>query len=470
MNPILSVAKNIGALTAVNLLARALNFVIVAVVVRTAGAEGLGGYATAMAISGFAVIAADLGLSPRLIREAAAHPSSTEEEYARSLGIKMLISPAIAAIAVLLFFILPYDDWILDLTLLFSFSWIIRSYCRLSHSVFRSRERMELEALSVLVQTVIFMTGALLLLFLGLPIVTLGWAAILASTIQLFVSLTLVKKFIPIRIEYPPRWSTARKAAPYATTGIAQMTLAQSAIIILSVVASQTLVGEFTAISRILILATVFPVFVNLAVVPAFSRIFQRDAAERFKRLATASTCIMLIFPSAGIVLVLSSARQILHYAYGSDLIELFPYLQPGTTYLVFQFLNGSLGMALTSAGRQGARAKATALGCVARILFTFALAPSFEIMGAIAALILSECVLTIALGRRARDLIDSNALAKTAGWVAGGAALAVAFHLNLAAAGHTQSAIVAPLLVYCALLGLSREPQKMVAIVRSRQ
>ena len=65
-NPILVIVKNIGALTAANLLGRLLNFVIVAVVARTAGVEGLGGYATANAVAGFVLILSDVGLAPRL--------------------------------------------------------------------------------------------------------------------------------------------------------------------------------------------------------------------------------------------------------------------------------------------------------------------------------------------------------------------------------------------------------------------
>ena len=58
------------------------------------------------------------------------------------------------------FFVLPYEPWVRDLTILFSISWLIRSYTQMNHSVVRAREHMELEAVSVLVQTVVFMAGA----------------------------------------------------------------------------------------------------------------------------------------------------------------------------------------------------------------------------------------------------------------------------------------------------------------------
>lgn len=469
-NPILVIVKNVGALTAANLLGRLLNFVIVAIVARTSGAEGLGGYATANAVAGFILIFADIGLAPRLVREASRDPECTANVYARSMGAKTATTAGIGLLLVAFAFVLPYEPWVRELTLLLSVSWLIRSYTQINHSVVRAREHMELEALSVLVQALVFMAGAGLCFYRDLPLTSIGWAAIVAAVAQLVVSWRLTQRFTETRIPMRPDWPTLGKAAPYAATGLAAVAFAQSNVVILSLIATQALVGEFTSVSRILVLASVFPQLVNLAIVPASSRVYGQSDPVRFRRLTTASLRLLTALAGAGAVLLVSVSRPLVRWIYGPELEPLFPYLQLGTLYLVFQFASGALGMALTASGRQGQRAAATVIAVVITVVLVLVLTPLFGVLGAVLALILSELALVVAEALPAWDLLDHRDLFANLAWVTGGGGLAVGAHLWLAAAAMPWLAVAVPCALYAAVIFASREPTKLLAVMRARR
>ncbi|MFQ5418671.1 MAG: oligosaccharide flippase family protein, partial [Myxococcota bacterium] len=411
------------------------------------------GYATANAVAGFFLIIADIGLAPRLVREASRDPACVRDVYARSMSVKTLTSLVVAGLLVALFLVLPYEPWVRNLTILLSVSWLIRSYTQMNHSVVRACERMELEAVSVLVQTGVFLLGALGCLYLGFSLVSLGWVAIAAAMVQLAVSTLIARRFTPIRIAAGTDWATLRDAAPYTATLLAFIAFAQSNVVILSLIATQALVGEFTSVSRILLLASVFPQLINLAVVPASSRVFGQDDAARFRRLTTASLRILLVLAGAAAVVLVVISKPLVRWIYGEELEPLFPYLQLGTLYLVFQFASGALGMTLTAAGRQASRARATVIALVATVFLVVTLTLQLGVQGAVLALVLGELALVVAEAFPAWDLLDPGDALRNAAWVFGAGGLAVGSHFALLSAGLFWPASLVPVLVYAAVL-----------------
>jgi O-antigen/teichoic acid export membrane protein len=323
---------------------------------------------------------------------------------------------------------------------------------------------------SVLVQTVVFICGALACLFLGFSLVAIGWAAIVAALVQLAVSAVLARRFSTIPVRLRPHWQTMRNAMPYMAGMLAHVAFAQSNVVILSLIASQALVGEFTSVSRILLLASLLPQLVNLAIMPASSRVFGQANLARFRRLTTASLRILLILAGAGAVALVSVSRPLMGWIYGEELEPLYPFLQVGTLYLVFQFTSHALGLALTSADRQGARAKATLIALATAVVLIAILTPLLGVLGAVLALVLSELVFVVAEAVPAWDLLDPRDLLRNAAWVVAAGGLAVSAHFWLAAAGHPWPAAVVPLLLYGVLLVPSGEAGALIEIVRHRR
>lgn len=464
--PILIVLKNIGSLTLGSLFGRLLNFVVVAIMVRTAGTEGLGGYATATAVAGYFVILSDVGLSGRLVRESAACPDSASDEYSRSLGIKLVTTFVCAVLLAVLAFTLPYESWVLDLLVLLSVANVVRSFSQINHSIFRARELMELEALSTFVHAVVF-GSAVTVLLLDLPIVFVGWSAIAAAVVQLILTSVIVTRFVPLRITIPPDWATTRDTAPYTAASAAEIAFLQSDVVVLSFIASQSLIGEFASITRLLFLAAVVPMFLNLAIVPVWSRIFGRDEVERFRRLTTASLQTLTILAGAGVVSLTAVSKILLRLVYGEGFEELSNLLVLGSLYLLFNFVNSGVSVPLVSAGRQAIRAKAMLIGIFVKVGLVFFLVPSLGVAGALLALVLAEVALMAVQLYRLSDVITAFPLAKTWAWVVGGIVPSFLLYAVLTARGDDWLAALLPILLYTGVVFASRDVPKLVAVVR---
>jgi O-antigen/teichoic acid export membrane protein len=470
MDPLLVIAKNIGALTVANVLGRLLNFAIVALVVRAAGTDGLGGYATANALAGFFLILGDIGLAPRLVREASADPTCTRSVYTRSLSVKTVTSCCACLILGCLYVVLPYESWVSQLLVLLSISWLIRSYTQLNHSVMRAGERMELEALSVFVQSVVFVGGTLACLALDFSLVYIGWAAVVAALAQLAVATVITRRVVTVHVLTRPHWPTMREATPYATTILAYVAFSQSYVVILSLIASQSLVGEFSSVARILLLAGVFPELVNLASAPASSRVFGKDDIARFRHMTTVSLRAMLIVAGSGAVLLISVSQPLMRLAYGAELEPLYPLLQLGTIYVGVLSARGGLQRALTSSGRQGSLAKAVAVSLAASVAFVIVFTKLLGVLGAVVAMVLGEFVLAAMAAVSARDLVDGGDIIRNGAWVLAASAAAIASHFALAAAALPVLAVGVPLVLYAALLLPSGEFQLLANAMRYRR
>ena len=255
----------------------------------------------------------------------------------------------------------------------------------------------------------------------------------------------MASKLTTIGIELRPHLQTVRAAAPYTATLIAFAAFAQSNVIVLSMIAGQTLVGEYTTISRVLLLGSIIPQLIAPAIVPASSRIFSNADPARYRRLTTASLRFAFLLAGAGLVGLVSIAKPLLGFIYGDEFVRLYPYLQLGALYMVFQFGSESLGTALTATGRQDRRARAifVALGCSVPLFITLTL--WLGVKGAVFALILSELILVTSEGIAARDLIDLPDLLRNLSNVVIAAGLSVALHFYLHAGGFEWPSMILP-------------------------
>ena len=168
--PLRTAGKNVSVLTGAHVLCRVLHLVLIAVIGRTLGVEGIGGYAVAAAIALMVLFATDLGISPRLVREMAANPEAGPQEFARGLGAKLLITLIVCALAAASLAVLPLEPWVLELCALMVIAAAIESFSGLTNAVCQAHERMEFEAIGALAQSVTFVGLSIWSLAQGLPV------------------------------------------------------------------------------------------------------------------------------------------------------------------------------------------------------------------------------------------------------------------------------------------------------------
>lgn len=455
------VVVNIGLIAGSNLFGRVMNLVLHAALGRAFGPEGLGGYATAVALAAYFIFAVDFGVSPRIVREGAVDPEGLEREYAEALGIKIALG-GLACLAIgLLSLVLPYEPWVVRLCLLLAASSILRSFSYLNQSVCRAKERLGLEGAGNVLSAVVFVGLSLAFLRLDLPVESVGWASIAAASVQLATTQVFTARFIRIGIAFPPRFEMVKRALPYATTSLSLLAFAQIDVLILSFVEEAEFVGRYAAISRLLLIAGTLASLSTAAILPTAARLYGQSDAQRFDELTNGAIRVVLsigVGAAVGTVLV---ARPLIVGVYGQGFADLHPFLEAGAAFLVFKFAVSILAMVLTSRGRQGDRARSVLIGLAATVVLVPILSDLFGLAGAVGALVGSEAVLVSCLAAYLSSNIQWARLFRTliCSGFAGGAAI---YTWSLLRADHslegTLLSLAAPACVFLAGLILTGE------------
>ncbi len=390
------IVRNVGVLTGAQLIARALNFVLLAALARSLGSEGAGGYATAVSVSLIVLLVSDLGLSPRLIREASADPERRLPLFHDTLAWKLALVPltglGIAAAALFL----PYPAEVRGLVVWMGAAAILLSFAQTNEALLRAREAMHWEALASIAQSVLTTGLTLALLLAGGGLLVTGAARVMGALASLALTGFVLRRDLSFggRRER----ATLQGALPYLSTASMNLAYGQIDILLLSLVTSQSAVGEYALISRIVLVAGTFASTGAAGFLPTLARAFAREGDARFRQLTAAALGAAAV---AGILAALGLRAVggfVITLAYGDAFAHLVPLFATATTYVLLRFLSAALGMVLTAADRQGTRATCILLGLVATVVLIVLWVPSRGVEGAIDALVASELTLVACL------------------------------------------------------------------------
>jgi O-antigen/teichoic acid export membrane protein len=461
---------NIGFIMGSNLLGRVLNLVLQAALARAFGPLGLGGYATAVAIAGYFVFAVDFGLSPRFAREGAVAPDRQADEYARALGLKCVTGVCALAALALICHVLPYEDDIRQLCFLLGCSSIIRSFCYLNDAVCRANERLDLEGAANLLGTGAFVGISLVLLALGHPVLSVGYASIAAIVVQLALSTLFASRFIRLRVDLGIHRETARAALPYAMTSLTVLAFAQIDILLISFVESQEFVGQYASVSRVLLIVGTVGALASAAILPTLARLFVNLDPEGFRELVDELVRGMLLVSGLVTLGTFVLAQPLIIGIYGDAFAAFSFLLQGGSVYLLFKLTVSALGAVLTAIGRQGDRARGMLIGVGATVVLVLTLVPVFGIGGAVGAMVGSELVLMSVLALYLQGVLTWTRHLQTA--VVTGIACGLGATLYLWMGEQTDlvwraAAVVLPVLVYVAVGLVSGEAIRAIRFLR---
>ncbi len=395
------VLRNVGLLTGAQLAARVLNFVLLAALARIAGSDGAGAYATAVSVALGFLLLSDLGLSPRLIREASARPDEGGDLYRETLGLKLLLLvPAGLAIGVGVLW-LPYPAQVRELVGLMGVAALLQSLAQANEGLLRARERMQWEALGGLLQSGLTTGLAVWWLASGWGLLWVGVARIVGVAAHLLLLSAVLRQEIRFAPPGPGARASLRAALPYMSTASMNLAYGQIDIVLLSLVATQSQVGEYALISRIVLVAGTFASTGAAALLPTLARAFT-EAKARFRRLALAvpaTAAVLGGFGTGGLAIL---GGPVLTLAYGDEFAPLTPLFTTATGYVLLRFLTAALGVVLTAAGRQATRALCIFLGLMATLAFILLWVPTHGVAGAVDALVGSELVLLACLAAAA--------------------------------------------------------------------
>lgn len=415
---LLRAGKNVVSLVGAHFANRLLHLFVIGLLGHRLGTNGLGGFAIASAVSALFIFGTDLGLSAWLVREATARPTVLPKKYAEVFGVKLaLIVVALLLLAVLCW-LLPYQRWVLQLAALMAIAAMIESVCAVNNAVVQAHERMEYEALGATVQAVLFAGLAAVVLVRDMSPVWIGVAAIAGAVGEFAVSMHAASRFLPVGVAWPPRWTRLGTSAPYAVTSLHAVVLVQLDVLVFSAVATQSSVGEYGAVARLLHGLAFLPALAATAALPTVTSAWTRRSGAEVEALAVHVLRLCMVTGGAAVVLVWATAGPIMRTVYGDQFGALSSLLQLGMMFVLLRCFGFGLATLLTAAGRQRARAWAWGIGLTVTAALIIPLAPELGTRGALLALIVGEIVACGMLGMSSHTLVSARSQVTVLGGV----------------------------------------------------
>jgi O-antigen/teichoic acid export membrane protein len=289
------VTQNALVLTTLKVAAPALSMLVVLVLSRMLGAEGLGRYTVATTFLGFMTAVTPLGLNAFLMREGARELDTFPKVFANTVALTVAVSVVAALCFPLIGFWLNYDDLTRQALTVVSLAVVPATLLTLCDAIFIARHRSVYIGIYTIADLLVRVGLALLLLLWGYNIVAVLGALVAAQFVALAAAARLSGKLgVPLRLNVDmPTVRRLLSATPtFLSISIFATLFWQIDVIMLSAFSGMREVGLFGAAYRVLDLVRILPQSLCMAVYPLVSRAAVDDR-EEVRRIGTATLRVL---------------------------------------------------------------------------------------------------------------------------------------------------------------------------------
>lgn len=467
-----TVVKNTFWLFVGEIVGRLLRFSIVVYAARVLGAADYGIFSFALTIAAFATIFADIGISAVITRETSRQPELRERYFGAALGVKailILASSLLVLFGVPLFASVPAALPLLPLVvLIFAFD----SLREFGFGLNRALEQMEREAfIKILMNGAITILGFAALFFSPTPY-ALAVSYAVGSGLGCLLTAWLLREYIRALqkgIDWSLAWPLFKMAWPVGMLGLLGAIMINTDMIMLGWWVSPTELGQYAAAQKIILLLYIAPSLIASAAFPALARLADKsgDAFRSILEESTAAVQALALPLAVGGILV---APQLIRLLFGAEYVFAAPTLIVLLTSLVLVFPTALFSNALFAFNEQRRFLWYLALGAGSNALCNWLLIPSYGLMGAAAATIISQLLTTFFVWHRIRQRTGARFAGRLVRIILATLAVAAATGSTIAQTDSAIAAIAAGVATYGAALLILREPLLTTVLSRLRR
>ena len=362
MSTVRTLVKNTGVLFLSQLISYVLAFFYTLYSARYLGTTNFGIISFATAISGLFAIGTDLGLSTLTIREVARDKSRTSKYLGNHGSIKLILSLITMAALVIFVNIGTFDDITKYVVYLIGSSVIINAFSGIFSSLFRAYEQMEYQSLSEIINAVTLFVGILICVFTKQSVIVVSLVYVIASIFVLLYNFAMcTRNYGLIHFQFDLKfWKyLISNAYPLAITSIFALISFKMNTILLNMLTTSAVVGEYTAAFNLMQALIFIPTVFSTAVLPIFAKFYvdSKDMLSYSYKKSLKYLTIISMPISMG-TLVLSD--KIILFIYGAEYVNTIPILKLIIWALPAIFLSYILGTSIASINKQHETIKAT--------------------------------------------------------------------------------------------------------------
>ncbi|MDD3985371.1 MAG: flippase [Methanobacterium sp.] len=393
MSTVQRLAKNIGILTAAQIITYILGFYITLLTARYLGVEGLGIIAAALALTSILGAFGDLGLSTLLVREVSRDNSLLNKYLSNILVLKILLILLVVGLTFIAVFLKEYDQIKTTVIYIIIFSVIIGGFTGVLNAVFQSHQKMEYLSIGIILNSVLMLIGTFLCIFYGLNIVYFAILYVISNVLVFLYTLIIyVWHFSAPKFEFDLIFSKKLilLALPLSLASIFALIAFKIDIYMLDAIMGSISAGYYSASYNLLQVFIFLPIIYTTAIFPVFSS-FHVSSMDSLKYSYHKSFKYLMILSLPISVGTTILANQIIILVYKNTFEPSIYVLQILIWAIPFLFLNYILSTILTAMDKQNLLLKITFISMIFNILLNLLIIPTFNYLGAALVTILTE-------------------------------------------------------------------------------
>jgi O-antigen/teichoic acid export membrane protein len=445
------VARNTIARAAAELVGKFASLALMAVLAREEGPAGLGILVFALAWCEIAMVPTDMGYDRWFLRLVARDRGNLDRSFFNVFLLKVSRALLVIPLSLLAVWALGYDGDTFVVVCLMTFFYLFDTLGFTVYSAFNGVERGDLVGVGLAAQRLTAAGIGVTVLLLGYGVVAVAGSYVLGAMIGLAVALGLMARHVGMPKLTAPRdarTELARRSRPFAGQEVLSIGLSRLDVLLISAIASQTVVGYYGAAYRLLEATLFIPTAIQGAFAAMYTYLDDRAALNAaFQR--SIKLLLVLLVPCAVPLIVLPGPLLELFFGDGFD--EATGALRAlGPTVVV-------LGVVLLSVTLMSSRLEPRrlvvyyAIALAVNVVANLALIPPLGATGAALAMLVTEIVLgALALRACLMEVGGLSVRATLGGPLAAGLAMAGAL---LALESILPVALIAGVLVYFGVL-----------------
>lgn len=399
MSRIRTIFKNSSWLMGSQLFTNLCAFLWTILMARYLGASLFGILSFAISIVSIASIFIDFGMQTYVVRVISRDESLTNEYFQKTIPLKMILSVIILVLIILFLYLTGRSDVVITVSIIITLDYIFLSLNNFIYGIFQAYEKLEYQSIAMIINAMILLVLTLLVMFLDLGLYGMAFAYLIAISFSFayilhkLLSTKLVTPHFSFDLEFSKR--ILKYALPFGLMSVFYSIYFTIDMTMLGYLATDSAVGLYNAAYKIITLLTAFYTIYPSVIFPVMSKLF-RNSKNLLKLSYEKSIkyLLLIILPiCAGIIIY---AIPLMNFIYGSQYANTGPIMMILIFSIPFLFVNGASTVAMNSSDDEMNVTKIYAVAALANVILNFLLIPEYSYMGAAAATVISEIIISI--------------------------------------------------------------------------
>lgn len=396
MNASGRIAKNTVALVSSDIISKILTLGLSIYVARYLGVENFGIYTFAFSFILLFSVFSDIGVNNLVIREVARDKASAGKYLGSLIYLKLMLSFASFFLIVVVINLLDYPSSTKLIVYIVGLWMIVQAIVNMPQAIFNAFEKMEYNALIVIVGRVLVVVFGFSILLLGYGLVELALVFLATNILTAFLAIAIaLKKFV--RPNMMPDLvfmrNLLKNALPLGFASIFFTIYLKIDSVMLSVMKGDAAVGWYAAAYNLTFHLSLLPTMFAVALFPAMSNLFKRSESTLIATFENSFRYVLIVMlPVVAGIIVLSDS--IILTIYGTQYEKSISALQILSLALLFASMNSIFLFVLPSIDKQIVSTKITGVGAFSSIILNLILIPKFSFIGASVATVLTGAIM----------------------------------------------------------------------------